>query len=110
MLFWLVVGHVLCDFPLQTDFMARYKNPTVISDHPWVVVMTAHCILHAGAVALITGSILLGCLEFAFHFWTDYHKCKGKYGMLTDQALHVMYKVNWAFIATLITYHETHSR
>ena len=35
-LFWLMVGHALADYPLQGDFLAKAKNRTApIPGVPW---------------------------------------------------------------------------
>lgn len=47
-LFWLLVAHALCDYPLQGDFLARGKNrhawPSVLDGVAvWPHALTAHC-------------------------------------------------------------------
>lgn len=92
--FALIVGHALADYPLQGDFMAKAKNPTApIPGVPWWIVMAAHCMIHAGWVAMVTGSVWLGMAEFVAHFLIDSCKCYGKYGFAEDQLLHVACKV-----------------
>lgn len=100
-LFCLVVGHALADYPLQGDFLAKGKNHlTPIPSIPWWICMSAHCLIHAGVVAWITGSVWLGCLEFFAHFLIDHDKCAGTYDFKIDQLMHVVYKLPWAFIST----------
>ena len=73
--FWLLVGHAVGDFALQSDWMVKYKSQKntdvqVLSNRPgliWVHVLGAHCMVHAGAVALATGSVLLGLFELIAH-------------------------------------------
>lgn len=98
LLFWLLVGHALCDYPLQGDFMARAKNPVyVMPGVHWLPVMLAHCLIHAGAVALVTGSVAAGVCELGAHFLIDTTRCRGRYGFVVDQALHAGCKVFLAF-------------
>jgi hypothetical protein len=96
---WLLVGHAVCDYPLQGDFLARGKNhknpiPTI----PWYQCLAAHALIQAGAVSLVTGSVVLGVAEFCTHALIDYGKCDGRYGLNVDQALHVLCKVLWLAI------------
>lgn len=103
-LFWLVVGHFVADYPLQSDFIAKGKNrhnpmgyipagqtPQV----HWPFVLTAHAATHAGAVALATGSPLLGCCEFVAHWYIDFAKCENWTSIYSDQALHIGCKILW---------------
>ncbi len=107
-LFWLLVGHAVGDFGLQSDWMARYKNrhlqgETVISRKPeliWIEVLSAHSLIHAGAVALATGSIVLGIFEFIAHWIIDFCKCEDYFGFHTDQALHILCKLTWFILLT----------
>ncbi len=95
----LMLGHILMDFPLQTDFMAKGKNwNTAVPDIPWYYIMGAHCALHAGAVWLLTGSPLLGMIEFVIHFILDCLKCAGKTNMHIDQGGHFLCKVGYALV------------
>ena len=101
--FWLLVGHALGDFALQSDWMAIYKshhnkNVQVLSKQPgiiWLHVLSSHCLIHAGAVALATGSVVLGVLEFIAHFIIDFCKSEGLFGFHTDQILHLLCKGLW---------------
>ncbi len=107
-LFWLLVGHAVGDFGLQSDWMARYKNrhmqgQSVFSAKPeliWLEVLSAHCLIHAGAVALATGSVLLGLLEFVAHWLIDFCKCEDYFGFHTDQCLHIACKILWFVMLT----------
>lgn len=89
----LVFFHFLADFPLQGDFMAKAKNPQLSSKEVWPVVLTGHCMIHAGFVLLVTNSLALAFLQFASHFTIDYAKCVGwlggRWSFLVDQLLHV---------------------
>ena len=93
-LFWLVVAHAVCDYPLQGDFLAKAKNHKApIPGVDWWIALGAHSAIHAGAVALVTGNIVWGVAEFAVHFVIDHMKCAGVFGFRTDQILHISTKV-----------------
>lgn len=97
LLFWMMVAHALCDYPLQGDWIAVAKNPTSEPGKtlwPWVLPM--HGLIHGGAVALITGSVGLGIVEAILHCGIDYTKCRGKISYGQDQLLHWGLKVLYA--------------
>lgn len=106
LLFWLLVGHAIADYALQSDFMAKMKNPNFDyrSSCPpgqkpqafWPFVLTSHALIHGGAVAMITNSVYFGLAETVMHWVIDYCKCTNRIGLYTDQALHVGCKVVWA--------------
>lgn len=96
---WLVVLHLLCDYPLQGDFMAKAKNhKTAIPGVPWYTLMASHAFIHAAAVAMLTGSYLCVCLEFFSHFLIDTLKCEGEISYNTDQALHIGMKACYVLL------------
>lgn len=121
-LFWLLVGHAVADYPLQGDFLARGKNHRApLPGVPWWICLVNHAAMHAGMVALVTGSIALGLVEFVLHCVIDYAKCDGLFdrsaywdvavwgdaiaaekeasdreAFTIDQALHVVCKVGFA--------------
>lgn len=96
-----LIGHALCDFPLQGEYLANGKNWRSLkrlqdpSRPPqiWVTCMAAHCLIHAGAIWFIIGSPLVAVAEFALHFCIDVAKCRGMTTLNQDQALHVLCKV-----------------
>lgn len=97
-LLWMLIGHAVADFPLQGDWLAKAKNPTldlVPGEVIWPGALAAHCAIHAGAVKLATGSWMLALFEFIAHFIIDRNKCDGLFGYNVDQALHVACKVVW---------------
>lgn len=99
-LFWLTVGHSLADYPLQGDFLANGKNRnTPIGRLFWPHALFAHSMVHAGFVALFTGSIELGAAEALVHAVTDFLKCDDRISLRVDQAVHFACKVLWAAIA-----------
>lgn len=92
-LIYLMTAHYLADFPLQGDFVAKYKAPR--SADFWFHVMIGHCAIHGGFVALITQRPWLGIAEFAAHFVFDCLKCERKLTFNQDQALHIICKFLW---------------
>lgn len=109
MLWWLLIGHALCDYPLQADFLARGKNRHSVMTPPpgakpqtiWPYCLTAHALIHAGFVLIITGSPLLSAAEAASHWLIDYAKCENWTGIHWDQWLHVWCKVLWVVAVVL---------
>ena len=99
MFFALLVGHAVCDYPLQAGPMAAEKCRRSATDLqrsvPWYYWLSAHALIHGGAVGLITGSLFLGLLETVVHWFIDFGKCEDWYGIHVDQALHVGCKVVW---------------
>lgn len=96
MLFALIVGHALADYPLQNDFLAQGKNHR--SPKPgfdWRIVMANHAVIHGGFVWAITGRLWMGLIETALHFVIDYAKCDGKTDFRFDQFLHVVCKLGY---------------
>ena len=99
LLFWLVVVHAVADYPLQGDFLAKGKNHRdSIPGVPWWICLAAHATIHAGGVALVTGSLLMGGFEFVMHCMIDYSKCDRRFDFTTDQCLHILTKVVIAII------------
>lgn len=99
----LIVGHVVCDYPLQGDFLAKAKNRAMpIPGVPWQQALGAHSIMHGGAVWLLTGIWWLGALETLLHAVIDDRKCTGNLTFNQDQALHIACKIAWVVIVLLI--------
>lgn len=100
MLFLLIVGHALADYPLQGDFLAQAKNRnTPVGKLFWMHALPAHSVIHGGFVAVITGQVWLGVAETVIHAVTDWMKCEGRISLNVDQAIHIACKVAWASIA-----------
>jgi hypothetical protein len=92
----LVVGHAVADYPLQGEFLAKAKNRFArVPGVPWYQALGAHAAIHGGMVGCITGSLLLGVLEFVSHLVIDDLKCGKRIGYNADQALHVLCKLVW---------------
>ena len=99
LLFNLVFAHMLADYPLQGDFLAKGKNRTEpIAGVPFAYPLAAHALIHGGFVGLATGSLWLALAETIIHAWVDDAKCRGRIGYHTDQAIHIACKVVWASI------------
>lgn len=97
--FWLLVGHYVCDYPLQGDFLARGKNHrNPIAGVPAWQCLIAHAVIQGGAVALITGNVTLGIGEAIAHGVIDYAKSDGFITFNEDQLLHVLCKFVWASV------------
>jgi hypothetical protein len=104
--FALCMGHCLCDFALQPDIIALGKNRHADLSHffggkpqppsLWLHVLAAHCFIHAGAVWLISGSVVLAGIEFVLHAIIDFLKCEGKTSFTTDQLLHYGCRIFYA--------------
>lgn len=96
----LTIGHVIADYPLQGDFLARAKNRfDPIPGVPWYQALGAHVLIQGGAVWLITGVWWLGALELICHALIDDTKCRGGMSFNADQTLHILCKAIWAPIA-----------
>lgn len=108
LLFWLLVGHAVCDYPLQGDFLARAKNPfNPIPGVPWYQALFWHALMHAGAVMLITHAWRFAVVEFCLHCVMDVMKCgylgkKQAMAFNVDQGFHVGCKLLYAAVLTLI--------
>lgn len=105
LLFALVIGHALCDFPLQGQFLAAGKNRNTKMPDPegdpfpgnlWAYCLTAHALIHAGMVWVITGSPLFALIELVCHWLIDFGKCEKWTNFAGDQALHILCKIGFA--------------
>ena len=108
LLFALLIGHALADFPLQGEFIANGKNRHLPApklgdggEPPkflWIYLMSAHSLIQAGFVWAITGSVLLGFAEFVIHWAIDSAKCEGRTSFGLDQGLHIATKLVYVVI------------
>jgi len=108
MLFFLLAGHALCDYPLQGDAMAACKcrrsaHPAAAAV-PWYYWLTAHALIHGAAVGLVVRywggfdpatAAGYALAEAVVHWLIDLGKCERLYGIHVDQGLHVGCKVAW---------------
>ena len=97
LLFKLLIGHALADFALQNDAMAKGKNrnnkPEYIPKGQklmpcWYYWLSAHALIHAGTVWIITGIWWLALIQFISHWIIDFIKCENKINPNQDQFLH----------------------
>ena len=101
-LFLLLAVHALADYPLQGDFLAKAKNRHApIPGVPWWQALTAHALIHAGGVFVVTGSLAFAAIELSAHWLIDNAKCSGRLTFNADQMLHVICKI--AYVAVLAT-------
>ncbi|MEX0809885.1 MAG: DUF3307 domain-containing protein [Dongiaceae bacterium] len=95
-LFLLLVGHALADFPLQGDFLAQAKDRhSAIGEKVWPEALTAHALIHGGAVFVVTGSLVLALAETVVHAAIDFAKCEKLISFRQDQLLHILCKCLW---------------
>lgn len=107
MLFFLLAGHALMDYALQTDAMANCKcrrsTSPVQQAVPWYYWLTAHAFLHGAAVGALLRwagydwhlAVGFAVAETVAHWFIDYGKCQRLFSIHTDQGLHVLCKVVW---------------
>jgi hypothetical protein len=107
MLFFLLAGHALMDYSLQTDPMAvckcRRANNPLQQNVPWYYWLTAHALLHGAVVGLIVMwgyndwelAVAFAVAEAVAHWLIDFGKCEKLYNIHVDQLLHVLCKVAW---------------
>ena len=102
-LFGLLIAHAVTDYALQSDNMAQWKHPDAFippaAGH-WSWWMTAHALVNALGVALVTGRIELAYAEAGLHWLLDYGKCRGWLTANMDQTGHLLSKIVWAWITT----------
>lgn len=104
--FALFIGHALADYPLQGAFLASGKNRngdssvlfggSSVPKGLWIHALTAHSLIQAGGVWLITGSVFLALVEFVAHWIIDFVRCDERISFNTDQLLHFLCKVVYA--------------
>ena len=98
---WLLIGHAVADYALQSEWVARAKQPGFRfgGEAIWPGVLASHAAIHAGAVKLATGSWLLAGLEFGAHAAIDYTRGRGRLSYHGDPACHAASKAVWAVLA-----------
>lgn len=97
MILELLASHFVCDFPLQTDWIAKHKNRHNPSPETaiWPWVLTAHAVTHGLGVGIVTGRLGPAVAETVVHWVIDFGKCENWYGFHADQALHLGCKLLW---------------
>ena len=100
-LFQFLVGHAAADFVFQPQAMGKgkdrnsdiHRQKDVVDFPPWYIWLTAHSLVHGGAVFLVTGNAILGAAEVLLHWIIDFAKCERWLSFGQDQALHIACKV-----------------
>ncbi|MCB1095348.1 MAG: DUF3307 domain-containing protein [Verrucomicrobiales bacterium] len=103
LLFAMLIMHAIADFPLQGAFLAQGKNRHLANsefqgEEPsglWLYCLTAHSLIQAGGVWLVTGSAVIAAVEFLIHWLLDYAKCERWTNFHVDQLAHVLCKVGY---------------
>jgi hypothetical protein len=99
--FAFAIMHALADFPLQGDYIAKQKSrPQADSFSIWVIALSAHCVIHAGGVWLVSGSLAFGIAELGAHAVIDGFKGERKIGIVADQVLHLACKAVYTVLLT----------
>lgn len=97
--FAFAIAHALADFPFQGEYLARMKVRTQAGNiSEWVVALTAHSLVHAGAVWIVSGSVILGVAELCLHWIIDLGKGEGKFGYAMDQCFHLACKLIYVIL------------
>ncbi len=106
--FALVIGHMVADYPLQTEFLAIGKNHRLPLDQipgglsgtrgVWIHCLTAHALIHGGTVWIITGSVILALCEVVLHWVIDFMKSAGWTNLHVDQLLHLVCKGAYVWV------------
>ncbi|WP_246763294.1 DUF3307 domain-containing protein [Rhizobium sp. 007] len=97
----LLGAHWLCDYPLQGQFLSDAKQSGPLR----VYHLIAHSGIQGAGVAVVTGSVWLGLLEWMAHAMIDEAKVRGKTTFAQDQALHIACKIVWlAYLVLSATY------
>lgn len=107
--FWLLlIAHAFTDYVWQTELMGWRKSPVphppvppyeIEKYGPWWWHMSAHSLVNAGGVLVITHSIPCSLGEFLVHGLTDYAKCRHWISTNADQAIHILSKGLWAWLS-----------
>lgn len=107
LLFKLLIGHALADYPLQGDAIAKGKNrhnppygipPGQKPVAVWFHYLTAHALIQAGFVWLITGQVKWAVAEFILHWAIDFAKCENWTNPHQDQLLHILCKIGYVVV------------
>lgn len=101
LLFAFTIGHAVADYPLQGDYLAREKVRSQAAGlASWVMALSAHALVHAGAVWLISGSMGMAAAELSLHWLIDLAKGERRIGLVTDQLMHLACKAGYVLVLT----------
>ena len=96
-----MVVHALADFPLQGSYLARQKSRKLANNRSdWIIALSAHSIIHAGGVWLVSGSLAFAAAELVLHSMIDLGKGEEKYGAAVDQIFHLTCKLTYVWLLT----------
>lgn len=96
----LLAVHWLLDYPLQGQFLSDAKQSGPLR----VYHLIAHSGIQGAGVAVVTGNMWLGLLEWLAHTTIDEAKVRGKTTFAQDQALHIICKAIWlAYLVLFVT-------
>ena len=106
--FLMLCAHSVCDFALQTEWVATNKNRRIREKFSpeqqakfqviWPWLLTAHAMTHGMSIYLLTQKVSLAFAETVAHWITDFGKNETWYGFHTDQIIHVSLKFVWAYL------------
>jgi len=104
----MIMGHALGDYPMQGAFLASSKNRNTdssiffggsqVPEGLWFHALTAHSLIQAGIVWVITGSIAVTIIELIIHWITDFIRCEGWISFTLDQIVHASCKIVFAVL------------
>jgi hypothetical protein len=92
MFFQLLLWHCVADTLLQPSALARAKRQPGMAG---VAMLGLHGLVHGMGTGVILESAWAVLAETAAHTLVDWGKCRGFYGMLTDQCAHLTGLVCW---------------
>ena len=103
--FQFLLGHAFGDYVFQRQIMATAKSRhaeihiTSSKGFPgWYYWLISHALVHAAAVFILTGSLLLGIIETVLHTIIDFCKCEHWIGIHLDQTLHILCKLAYVYV------------
>jgi hypothetical protein len=103
-MFWLIIKHFICDWVLQTNYIARNKCSSVL-------VMTLHCCINACGTLIYILIVkpelaYLALIDLISHFIIDTIKCRLNLknrafwiGIGLDQTLHLL--ISYYIVVTI---------
>lgn len=97
--FAFAIAHALADFPLQGDYLATMKRRDQSKNlSGWFIPLTAHSLVQAGGVWIVSGIPMIAALELCLHWIIDLAKGEGKIGYAMDQVLHLVCKAGYVIL------------
>lgn len=99
---YLMLAHLIADFPLQTNWLYTLKIRSVIG-------LALHAATHSIVTAMIISNplnrwpalVMIGLIHFAIDWLKPHWKCPALTGFLLDQAIHLTFLVVMATICPL---------